>query len=59
MVKSRKSRMSLKKMRRTDGSWIEGDKEIVREAVEFFQSQFSKSIQNRDIFQESLEGKKI
>ncbi|XP_019261255.1 PREDICTED: uncharacterized protein LOC109239187 [Nicotiana attenuata] len=42
IVKGRKKRLSLKKMRRDDGNWIEEEKEIAKEAVSFFQKQFTK-----------------
>ncbi|XP_019266683.1 PREDICTED: uncharacterized protein LOC109244105 [Nicotiana attenuata] len=42
VVKGRKKRLTLKKMRKEDGTWVEGDEEIAHEAISFFQNQFTR-----------------
>lgn len=49
VVNGRKKRLSLKKLRRDDGNWIEGDEEIAREAVSSFQKQFTKDSSDVDL----------
>ncbi|XP_059315605.1 uncharacterized protein LOC132066278 [Lycium ferocissimum] len=47
-VKGGKKRLSLKKMRKDDGSWIEGDEDITNEAISIFKNQFSKEDSVKD-----------
>lgn len=36
IVKGRNKRLTLKNMRKEDGTWIEGDEEIAHESISFF-----------------------
>ncbi|XP_019227829.1 PREDICTED: uncharacterized protein LOC109209105 [Nicotiana attenuata] len=42
IVKGRRKRLALKKIRLSDGTWIEGDERIANEAISFFQKQFTR-----------------
>lgn len=41
VVNGRKNILTLKKIRKDDGEWIEGDDDIANEVVDFFQKQFT------------------
>ncbi|XP_070026250.1 uncharacterized protein [Nicotiana sylvestris] len=42
MVNGKRRRLTLKKMKKEDGNWIEGDDDIADEAIIFFQKQFTR-----------------
>lgn len=42
VVNGRKKRLTMKKMRREDGNSVEGDEEVSKEAISFFQKQFTR-----------------
>lgn len=48
VVNGRKKRLTLKKMKKDDDDWIEGDDDIANKAVDFFQKQFTREEQYPD-----------
>ncbi|WMV27386.1 hypothetical protein MTR67_020771 [Solanum verrucosum] len=48
IMNNKRRRLVLKKIKKNDNTWIEGSDEIAKEAINFFESQFSKDDSHKD-----------
>ncbi|KAG5574502.1 hypothetical protein H5410_054636, partial [Solanum commersonii] len=48
IMNNKRRRLVLKKIKKDDNTWIEGSDEIAKEAINFFESQFSKDDSHKD-----------
>ncbi|KAG5574810.1 hypothetical protein H5410_054944 [Solanum commersonii] len=48
IMNNKRRRLILKKIKKDDNTWIEGSDEIAKEAINFFESQFSKDDSHKD-----------